>query len=322
MRPLVSVGLPTYNRAGNLTGAIDSVLKQDYENLELIISDNASTDETAALCTRYAQRDGRVRYVRQDCNRGLVENFNVVAQLAKGEFFMWLADDDRIGPGFLSAAVRELSSRQDHVLVCGQTRYRLDDGSLVVEKAVTLTEESAWQRVLHYFRLVGGSGGSFYGLIRRAVLPPAPLSNEMGCDWLLIASLVFQGKTRTLERVWIDRGPRGISSSTQEFARLLGQSRFWGAHPYLYMAGAVLRDVVWGSAVYRALGFRRLAFGIHAAAIVGSHGSPLGKLRAKLVIRTRMRSLLHRVFGGSHPQRPPEVPPEPGTPKRAPSNQP
>ena len=76
-RPLVSIGLPVYNEAEHLAQALDSLLGQDYENIEVIISDNASTDGTPQICADYAGKDGRVRYHRNETNIGGINNFNI-----------------------------------------------------------------------------------------------------------------------------------------------------------------------------------------------------------------------------------------------------
>lgn len=73
-KPLVSIGLPVYNGERYLGLALDSLLAQDYENFQLIISDNASTDTTAEICRQYMTRDNRIRYVRNDVNLGAAIN--------------------------------------------------------------------------------------------------------------------------------------------------------------------------------------------------------------------------------------------------------
>ena len=78
--PLVTIGVPVYNGADYLTLAIDSLLAQTYRNVELLISDNASTDGSSEVCAAYAQRDARVRYIRQAHNIGGVENHNFVVE--------------------------------------------------------------------------------------------------------------------------------------------------------------------------------------------------------------------------------------------------
>jgi len=99
--PRVSVGIPVCNGEKYLRTAIDSVLEQDYEDFELLLSDNASTDGTAGICAEYAAADRRVRYFRNDVNIGAVPNFNRVFALGRGEFFKWLPCDDACYPSLL-----------------------------------------------------------------------------------------------------------------------------------------------------------------------------------------------------------------------------
>src|SRR5947209_1057476 len=106
--PLVSIGLPVYNSERTLARAIESLLAQDHANLELIISDNASTDGTRAVCAHYAQQDSRIRYIRNATNIGMNANFFQVLQAARGPFFMWAAADDAWAAGFISRLLKEL----------------------------------------------------------------------------------------------------------------------------------------------------------------------------------------------------------------------
>src|SRR5215467_10718909 len=82
--PKVSIGLPVFNGQAYLKGAIVSILEQDYQDLELIICDNASTDETESLCREFARTDPRVRYYRNDSNIGFANNTRRVFELANG----------------------------------------------------------------------------------------------------------------------------------------------------------------------------------------------------------------------------------------------
>jgi len=121
--PLVSIGLPVYNAENHLTEALDSLLGQDYANLELIISDNASSDGTEAICRSYAQRDARVYYHRTEINMGAIWNFNRVFELATGEYFMWAAHDDLRDPRYVSACVDAMRSRPDAVMCCTEIQF-------------------------------------------------------------------------------------------------------------------------------------------------------------------------------------------------------
>jgi len=114
--PRLSVGLPVYNGERYLGEAIDSLLAQSFDDFELIISDNASTDGTADICRRYARQDSRVRYIRQPQNIGLCPNHNFVAEQARGEFFKWASSDDLYGRDLLLRCVEALDEHPEVVL--------------------------------------------------------------------------------------------------------------------------------------------------------------------------------------------------------------
>lgn len=106
--PTVTIGMPVYNDATYLPKALDDIVGQSFEDFELIISDNGSTDESPEICQRYAERDSRIRYVRQPENLGQQRNFMFLLRQARGEFFMWAASDDRWHRDFVSTLVDAL----------------------------------------------------------------------------------------------------------------------------------------------------------------------------------------------------------------------
>lgn len=108
--PRVSVGMPVYNGARYLRGAVEAFLAQTFGDFELIISDNASTDRTAAIAQELAARDPRIRLIRQERNIGAVANFAFVLGEARGEFFQWAAHDDLWRPFWLERAVAALDA--------------------------------------------------------------------------------------------------------------------------------------------------------------------------------------------------------------------
>ena len=105
MTPTVSIGLPVYNGERYLEESVDSVLGQTFDDIELIISDNASTDRTFDICTSIARRDERVRLHRFPHNLGASANYNHVALQARGRYFKWAAHDDLLKPEFLQTCV-------------------------------------------------------------------------------------------------------------------------------------------------------------------------------------------------------------------------
>jgi glycosyltransferase involved in cell wall biosynthesis len=112
--PLVTIGIPTYNRAdGYLTEALESALNQTYENIEIVISDNASTDHTSELIKSY--HDSRIRYYKHDENIGAHNNFNYCLEQATGRYFLMLHDDDKIDRDFLETCMQRALNADNEV---------------------------------------------------------------------------------------------------------------------------------------------------------------------------------------------------------------
>jgi glycosyltransferase involved in cell wall biosynthesis len=105
--PLVTIAIPTYNRAESyLRQSLESVLAQTYQDLEVIVSDNCSPDNTERLAAEYCRGDKRLTYFRQRRNIGPNSNFNFCLAKARGRYFLLLPDDDLIDPDFVETCVR------------------------------------------------------------------------------------------------------------------------------------------------------------------------------------------------------------------------
>lgn len=128
--PRVSFAIPVCNAERFLGRAMDSLLAQDFEDFEVVVCDNASTDATRDLMLGYSERDARVRYIRNEKNIGQIENFNRVCQLARGEFVRWMGADDWLEPDYASKCVAALDARPDAVGVTTQWRYIDDTGKV------------------------------------------------------------------------------------------------------------------------------------------------------------------------------------------------
>ena len=114
-QPLVSIGLPVCNGEAYIQEALESILGQSYTKLEIIVSDNGSTDGTRDICEVCASADKRVRYYRQPTNRGAAWNFNFVFVHSRGCFFKWAAHDDILQRDFILNTLNELGTAPDAV---------------------------------------------------------------------------------------------------------------------------------------------------------------------------------------------------------------
>jgi glycosyltransferase involved in cell wall biosynthesis len=131
--PLVSIGMPIYNEEKFLQKAIESVINQTYHNLEIIISDNASTDETSEICKKFVNLDARIRYYRNKKNIASINNFTKVFSYTSGEYFMWASGHDLRDPTFIEKCVAELNNDNSMVL-CYSKGYSINSDGILLEE--------------------------------------------------------------------------------------------------------------------------------------------------------------------------------------------
>jgi glycosyltransferase involved in cell wall biosynthesis len=194
--PRVTIGLPVYNGENYLAETLDSLLDQSYTDFELIISDNASTDSTEAICRRYAAQDARIRYYRSEQNHGAAWNYNRVFELATGEYFKWAAHDDLCAPTFLERCVAVLEQNPDVVLAFARTQAINDKGEVIDEYASKPNgmSPSVYKR-FYEFVVVPHPCVSVFGLIRRDVLAKTKLIGRYtASDRPLLGELSLRGK--------------------------------------------------------------------------------------------------------------------------------
>ncbi|HEY2894606.1 MAG TPA: glycosyltransferase family 2 protein [Pirellulales bacterium] len=131
--PLVSIGLPVFNGMPHLRTAVESLLRQTYSNLELVICDNASSDGTGRYCEALAQVHPQVRYLRNPTNIGALENFARALAEARGEYFMWASHDDCWNPRYVASLTEVLSAAPDAALATPAVIHIREDGTLCSE---------------------------------------------------------------------------------------------------------------------------------------------------------------------------------------------
>lgn len=157
LEPLVTIGIPTYNRGDErLQRVLDAACNQDWKNIEILVSDNASSDGTEELMRNVS--DPRVRYIRQAENIGANANFNFLLQEARGEWFLLFHDDDLIDPDFVSSCLSVVSP--GHRLGFIRTGVRSIDASGKVLKE-TPNQLSGKSREDFYFSWFGARTATF-----------------------------------------------------------------------------------------------------------------------------------------------------------------
>jgi glycosyltransferase involved in cell wall biosynthesis len=129
----VSVLVPVYNGEAFLAECLESILAQDFADMEILIADDASTDGSAALVERYAARDSRIRWWKNPNNLGLARNFNCCLRAAKGEYIKYVLQDDKlVSPLAIRRMAEELDNHPEVSLVSSMSQV-LDESSRVIE---------------------------------------------------------------------------------------------------------------------------------------------------------------------------------------------
>jgi glycosyltransferase involved in cell wall biosynthesis len=195
--PLATIGIPVYNGEAYLEEAIRSALAQTASDLEVVISDNASTDRTAEICNDYAQQDSRVRYFRNPRNLGAAPNYNIVCGNARGRYFKWLAHDDRILPSYVAKTTRVLEERTDAVLCNSVVAYIDGKGQPIGLYNTRLSQADAPSPSARFSWMVLRSHScvDFFGMFRRSALEGSLQHGSFhGADRALLAQMALRGR--------------------------------------------------------------------------------------------------------------------------------
>lgn len=222
--PGLSIGMPLYNAEPFLEETLQSLLTQTYEDFEVVISDNASTDATGEICQEFCATDKRLRYFRNRENIGAAKNYNRVFELASGKYFKWAAGDDLCAPEFLQKCV-EILDRDRNVILCyAKTKIIDENGSTIgtYEDALHLQCYSPSGRFLQLLYNIGECNAVF-GVIRSEMLRKTRLiGTYIASDTCLLAELSLLGRFYEIpEYMFFRRHHPRASSANREIEKQL-----------------------------------------------------------------------------------------------------
>lgn len=218
-RPYVSIGVPVRNGARFLKQTLNSMLAQTYENFELVVSDNASTDETEAICRSFAQMDSRVHYHRSSENVGASRNINSLLQRARGEYFKLAAADDLHEPTYVERCVDVLEHDPAAAMAYARARFIDENGAPLsyCDPGFNLQSDSAEDR-LRYCIFAGHWVNAIFGVIRTTALAKTHLLPDYaGGDYEFLGELALAGKFIEIpETLFLRRLHPGASSQNAQ----------------------------------------------------------------------------------------------------------
>ena len=252
-RPLVSIGLPVYNGEQFLRQTLDSLVGQTYENLELIISDNASNDGTGGICREYAGRDQRIHYYRNTVNCGAVANANRVFVLSSGNYFMWASDEDYWAPDYVRSCM-EVLVNSEKIILTGSWGTFVDaetEEIVLTDKGFSTVGLNASERFkLHKLTIHSGSyvAAMFHGIYKRGPLSSVmPLWRLLLADQLLLARLCFLGEFYVVPELLMMKRRKKASVSWEDWHEEIGMtSSLLSNFPYL------VRDILYQKIIFQA----------------------------------------------------------------------
>lgn len=206
--PLVSIGLPVYNGEKTIERALESILSQNFEDFELILCDNASTDRTEEICRDFERRDRRIRYFRHTENIGVRRNHNRVFDLGKGEYFQWFAHDLVAYPDLLQRCT-DYMRQADPSVVLVYPRWDMVDptGKPTGSTQAAIAREGAPAHARLYrviTRIIYVT--QLFGLSRSEVLRKTRLFDTFpSSDYVLLAEMAMLGEIREIPEVLFQR---------------------------------------------------------------------------------------------------------------------
>jgi glycosyltransferase involved in cell wall biosynthesis len=200
----LSIGLPVYNGADYLAQSLDALLGQTFQDFELILSSNASTDDTDAICRAYAARDPRIRFFRQSTNIGAAPHHNFVLERASGELFKWASGDDLYARDLLARCVELLDENPEAVLAHSWTAVVDEAGRLIQAHEYPLaTDSPSVVERLHSLLFDGDElpgairADDMYGVTRTDVFRRIkPHASHYHADQTFVVELALQGPFR------------------------------------------------------------------------------------------------------------------------------
>jgi hypothetical protein len=212
--PMLSVGMPVYNAERFIAKALNSLLTQTFTDFELLISDNASTDCTEAICREYANSDRRIQYFRNEKNMGAGWNYRRVYSLARGKYYKQAAHDDFCEPTFFKICIDVLE--RDPTLTVAFTKTRVVDanGKFIEDYECPMRTDDD-DPVVRFtdLLLVGHRCFQIFGLHRMSTLQKLPsLGSFAHADRIMLAQLGLEGRFyESSERLFISTRHTGQS---------------------------------------------------------------------------------------------------------------
>ncbi|HNP63302.1 MAG TPA: glycosyltransferase family 2 protein [Woeseiaceae bacterium] len=197
--------MPIYNEERFLALAIESLRSQEYSNIQILISDNASTDRTGEIGRKAADEDERITYLRTDSNIGAIANFRLVLEKADGDYFMWAAGHDVWSPNLIAESVAILEGNKTATLAFASS-YWINAAGERDNRDTDYPDTRHKSVFSRFFTVFWGNMHPVLGLMRmRNLKQTHGMQNFAGADLVLLSEMILMGDFVHAPNAWWDR---------------------------------------------------------------------------------------------------------------------
>ena len=217
--PLVSVGIPTYNRPEGLKRTLENITQQTYKNLEIIISDNCSVgSETKEIIRGFAANDKRINFFLHEKNFGPAFNFQFVLDKANGEYFMWAADDDGWDKTYISKCIKKLIENPEVVLCSTWASFIDSNQNIVKNEYYEDIDTLGLEKIPRLKKVIRGvvQNTHYYGLRRTYPTKKIEMRKEFGLDHVFMMQLSYYGSFVIIPEVLFFCNITGAGSNAEK----------------------------------------------------------------------------------------------------------
>ena len=250
-QPKVFIGLPVYNEGRFIDETLNSLRALNYPNVEIFISDNASTDDSLKICKTHAAADPRIRLHCFETNMGAAVNVDHVLAASDGDYFMLGSAHDLWSENLISRCIEELESHPDAALTYAATKWIDPDGE-EFDRESGAYDTRGMGSIGRFFSAFWGNMHPVMGVIRSKYIKEIPrVQSCVGTDLLVLTELALKGDFLYVpDAVWSRRETRGGETFKQKMARykskefLLVSTYYSRFFPFLQLPWELLRIVL------------------------------------------------------------------------------
>lgn len=246
--PLVTVAIPTFNRCNMLKKCLDTVINQTYKNLEIIVSDNHSTDDTKKMMKEYTGRDSRIKYYRHGKNMGMDFQGNFIINAANGVYWSGVCDDDWIDENYIEECMNILQNNNDIDFTYGTVKIYDENYSLIKTcKTCVFDQDDYSERMCSYMH--SGIDNAVASVFMRTdkIKSASEYNGHRFCeDQIILLKYLFNGKGICSNQTYYHKLNNGCTKNLKTLKKTYNMPRMTQYNFWKYLSrchcDAILND--------------------------------------------------------------------------------